>query len=191
MCADHPPNSDRPQDSTREPERSLQVLLESLLFVSDGPVTLQRLAQVLDATVEEVEEAVQALARSCRDRGIRLQRHGEHVQLVSAPEASVHVERLLGSQQTGKLSPAALETLAIIAYQQPVTRSTIEAIRGVNSDHVLSTLETRGLICEVGRQETVGRPVLFGTTFEFLQYFGLGSLEELPPLEKKVDEESG
>lgn len=191
MCTDRPPDPDRPQDSAQESERSLQVLLESLLFVSDGPVTLRRLAQVLDATVEELEEAAQGLARACRDRGIRLQRHGESLQLVTAPEASAYVERLLGSQQTGKLSPAALETLAIIAYQQPVTRSTIEAIRGVNSDRVLSTLEARGLVCEVGRQETVGRPVLFGTTFEFLQYFGLESLEQLPPLEKKVDEDSG
>jgi len=181
VCVDYP----------RSAERSLEALLESLLFVSDGPASLRRLAQVLEVTAEELEEAVQSLARSCQNRGIRLQRHGDHVQLASAPEASAYVERLLGTQQAGKLSPAALETLAIVAYQQPVTRATIEAIRGVNSDRVLSTLEARGLISEVGRQETAGRPVLFGTTFEFLQYFGLESLEQLPPIEKKASDGTG
>jgi len=103
--------------------------------------------------------------------------------LVSAPEAAPYVERFLGLSLSGKLSAAALETLAIIAYKQPITRPQIEAIRGVNSDGALRTLMSKGLIEEVGRLDSVGHPILFGTTFEFLQYFGLSSLSELPPLE--------
>lgn len=162
--------------------KDLEILLESLLFVSDGPVTIRRLAQVLETTEEQVKQAVQALALTCQRRGIRLLRHGDSLQLVSAPEATLFVERLLGMEQSSKLSSAALETLAIIAYQQPVTRATIESIRGVNSDRAVSTLLARGLVCEVGRQETVGRPILFGTTFDFLQYFGLEDLAQLPAL---------
>jgi segregation and condensation protein B len=103
--------------------------------------------------------------------------------LVSAPESAPYIERFLGLSLSGKLSAAALETLAIIAYKQPVTRPQIEAIRGVSSDGVLRTLISKGLIEEVGRLETVGHPVLFGTTFEFLQYFGLSALSDLPALE--------
>ncbi|MDW8071163.1 MAG: SMC-Scp complex subunit ScpB, partial [Anaerolineae bacterium] len=120
-----------------------------------------------------------------RTRGVRVQRHGEQLQLVTAPGAARYVERLLGLSGGGSLSPAALETLAIIAYKQPITRPEIEAVRGVNSDSVLRTLLSKGLIQEVGRLETVGRPVLFGTTLEFLQYFGLSGLDELPPLEEE------
>ena len=93
------------------------------------------------------------------------------------------IERFLGLSVTSSLSAAALETLSVIAYKQPITRPEIEAVRGVNTDGVLRTLVSKGLVEEVGRLETVGHPVLFGTTFEFLQYFGLSSLSELPPLE--------
>jgi segregation and condensation protein B len=91
---------------------------------------------------------------------------------------------LLGLELTGKLSPAALETVAIVAYRQPITRAEIEAVRGVNSDSVLRTLINRGLIEELGRLDQAGRPIIFGTTFDFLQQFGITSLEQLPPLEE-------
>ena len=166
----------------------LQALLESLLFVADEPVSVRRLAEALEVTTQEVEAALSGLRDACERRGVRLQRAGDRVQLVSAPEAAAHIERFLGLELHSRLSPAALETLSIVAFQQPVTRAQVEAVRGVNSDTVLRTLLSKGLIEEVGRLETVGRPIQFGTTFEFLQFFGLESLEELPPLDLVDDQ---
>ncbi len=164
----------------------LTSLIESLLFVADAPVTPAQLAAALDVEPKAVEEALDQLAADYQQRGLRLQRKAGRVQLVTAPEAAPAVERFLGLELSSKLSPAALETLAIVAYRQPVTRAQVEAIRGVNSDSVLRTLINKGLIEAVGRLEQVGRPILYGTTFEFLQYFGLQDLQELPPL--NVDE---
>jgi segregation and condensation protein B len=130
-----------------------------------------------------VEQALQRLDQHLAPRGIQLQRKGLQVQLISMPEATPYIQRFLGLELTGRLTQPALETLAIIAYRQPVTRATLEAIRGVNCDGVLRTLVSRGLVEEVGRLDQAGRPILYGTTFEFLQYFGLRSLDELPPLE--------
>jgi segregation and condensation protein B len=162
---------------------SLVALLESLLFVADGPVTVSRLAQALEVTPAEVEVALATWQESSAGRGVRLQRVGDRVQLVSAAQAAPCIERFLGLELHSRLSPAALEALAIVAYQQPVTRIQVEAVRGVNSDSVLRTLASKGLIEEVGRLDTVGRPILYGTTFEFLQFFGLESLGDLPALE--------
>jgi segregation and condensation protein B len=158
-------------------------LLEGLLFVADEPVTVNRLAQTLEVTTAEVEAALSKLQGACAGRGVRLQRSGGRVQLVSAPEIASYIERFLGLELHSRLSPAALESLAIVAYQQPVTRAEVEAVRGVNSDSVLRTLVSKGLIEEVGRMDSVGRPILYGTTFDFLQFFGLESLEDLPPLD--------
>jgi segregation and condensation protein B len=141
------------------------------------------MAKCLDTSRDEVELALLGLAADLEGRGIRLQRKGDDLQLVTAPENAVYAERFLGLQLAGRLSGAAMEALAVIAYRQPVTRAQVEAIRGVNSDGVLNTLAARGLIAEVGRLETAGRPVLFGTTFEFLQHFGLGDLSALPSLD--------
>jgi segregation and condensation protein B len=138
----------------------------------------------LEASSEQVEEALQLLAQEYTERGLRLQRKGKRVQMVTAPEAADHIRRFLGLEFTSKLSPAALESLAIVAYRQPITRAQVEAIRGVNSDSVLRTLVSRGLIEEQGRLDQAGRPFLYGTTFEFLQQFGLASLDQLPPLEE-------
>ena len=102
--------------------------------------------------------------------------------MVTAPEAAGYVRRFLGLELTGKLSPAALETLAVVAYRQPTTRADVEAVRGVNSDSVLRTLINRGLIEEQGRLDQAGRPIVYGTTFEFLQHFGLSGIDQLPPL---------
>lgn len=165
----------------------MTALLESALFVASGPVSVGRLAKVLETTPAVVSNLLRALEDEYRDRGLRLQWSGNAVQLTTAPESSHVVERLLGLELTTRLSQAALEVLAIIAFMQPVTRPQIDRIRGVNSDSSLRTLLGQGLIEEVGRLEGPGRPILYGSTPEFLQHFGLGSLDELPSL--PTDEE--
>ena len=163
---------------------SLAARVESLLFVADAPVTVSRLAEALDVTPGRIERALASLAEACAGRGLRLQRDGNRVQFITAPESAECVERFLGLSTPVRLSRAALETLAIIAYRQPVIRRVIEAVRGVGSDSVLRTLLSAGLIEEAGRAASVGRPILYATTFEFLQHFGLQSLSNLPPMEE-------
>ncbi len=184
------PDAASPSDAeaeTSEPSppdyERLARLLESLLFVAGEPAPIERLATALEQSVEDIELALLLLAEHLNDRGIRLQRHLDTVQLVTMPEAADVIEAYLGLDLTTKLSRAALETLAIVAYRQPITRPQIEAIRGVSSDGVIRTLLHRGLVQEVGRLDTAGRPVLFGTTPDFLNYFGISSLDELPPLD--------
>src|SRR5437588_7803205 len=127
-------------------------------------------------------DGLQALTESLegQGRGIRVQRLGEQVQLVTAPENARYVAALLGLPMTARLTTAATETLAVISYRQPITRAQIEAVRGVNSDRSLASLIQHGLVAEIGRAQTVGRPALFATTPEFLQQFGLTSLQQLP-----------
>ncbi len=162
-------------------------LLEALLFVASGPVTPEELFATIGLSLEEGEAALAALEARLAVGGLRLQRLRGRLQLVSAPEAAPAVERFLQLEVDLRLSQAALETLAIVAYAQPVTRPQVEAIRGVNSDSVLRTLLAAGLIEEAGRADTVGRPILYCTTFAFLQQFGLKRIEELPALESPVD----
>jgi segregation and condensation protein B len=157
-------------------------LLEALLFVAPGAVPPAQLASALDLPVQEVENGLKILDTQFATRGVRLQWHMGRVQLTTAPETAQLVERFLGLEASSRLSRAALETLAIIAYQQPVTRPEIDAIRGVNSDGVLKSLLSKGLISEAGRAERPGRPILYTTTSDFLGHFGLSSLTELPPL---------
>ena len=168
------------------PETDLLARLEALLFVAPGAVSAPQLAAILEISIAEVQQALSELEedykRNPQLRGLRLQRHMGRVQLTSAPEAAPWVERFLGLEATSRLSRAGLEALAIISYQQPVTRPQVDAIRGVNSDGVMKSLLSKGLIQEVGRAEAPGRPILYSTTPEFLQYFGMNSLEELPPL---------
>jgi len=161
---------------------ALSALVESLMFAAAEPLTVARLAAVLLVEAEQIEQALQALERDLVGRGICLQRKDDKIQLATRPAAASAIERLLGVDTSPRLSPAALEALAVIAYRQPVTRTQLEAIRGVNCDGVLRTLLSRSLIEEQGRLDAVGRPILFGTTFEFLQYFGLSRVEDLPPL---------
>jgi segregation and condensation protein B len=160
----------------------LKSLVETLIFVSEGPVAINSLAEALEQDEATVETVISALADEYQQRGIRLQRTRDRVQLVSAPEAAPYVQKLLGLDGSAHLSTAALETLAIVAYRQPITRPQIEAVRGVNCDGVIHNLLMRGLIEELGRLETVGHPIQYGTTFEFLQYFGLDNVSNLPPL---------
>ncbi|MDM8520564.1 SMC-Scp complex subunit ScpB [Anaerolineales bacterium HSG6] len=171
-------------------EQQLKVAIEGILFVAPEPVTLNQLAATIQCKVKQVEQAVQQLALDYKERGIRLQRNGNRVQLVTAPELTPYVRKLLGLSISSKLSTPALETLAIVAYRQPITRSEIDGIRGVNSDSVLRTLLSRGIIESVGRLDTVGHPTLYGTTFEFLRLLGLENLEQLPKLELEDEEES-
>jgi segregation and condensation protein B len=162
----------------------LESLVESLLFVADEPVDVQKLAAILQISDDKVTAALHSLADEYgQRRGLRLQFRGQRVQMVTAPEATGYVRRFLGLETSSRLSPAALEALAIVAYRQPVTRAQVEAVRGVSSGAVLRTLINRGLIEEMGRLEQAGRPIIYGTTFEFLQQFGLTSLSQLPPLE--------
>ncbi len=160
----------------------LDAQLEALLFVAPEPVPVARLAQVTQTDPAQVEAALLMLEERLRTRGLRLQRWRERVRLVTAPEYGPLIARFLNLEATVRLSRAALETLAIIAYRQPITRPQIEAIRGVNSDAVVRSLLEKGLIAEVGRAEGPGRPILYATTEAFLQHFGLPSLAALPPL---------
>jgi segregation and condensation protein B len=157
-------------------------MIEALLFVAPNAVSPGQIAAALQSQPREVEQGLAALEQQYAGRGIRLQWHQGKVQMTTAPEAAATVETFLGLEATTRLSRAALETLAIIAYQQPVTRPEIDAIRGVNSDGVLKSLLSKGLIEEAGRAERVGRPILYTTTPDFLSHFGLASLKELPPL---------
>ena len=156
--------------------------IESVLFVSGRPLECAELRKLLDIDEATLIEGLQGLAQQLESqgRGIRLQRLGTQVQLVTAPENAHYVAALLGLPMTARLTTAAMETLAVIGYRQPITRAQIEAVRGVNSDRALASLVQHGLVVEIGRAQTVGRPALFATTVEFLQQFGLTSLQQLP-----------
>src|SRR3989440_1082045 len=159
--------------------------IESVLFVSGRPLERAELRKLLDVDDTSLTLGLQTLQHDLEHyrRGIRLQRLGEQVQLVTAPEMARYVAALLGLPMTAKLTMAAMETLAVISYRQPVTRAQIEAVRGVNSDRALVSLIQHGLVAEVGRAQTIGRPTLFATTPEFLQQFGLTRLDQLPHVE--------
>jgi segregation and condensation protein B len=168
-----------------DPERSpLLQALEAVLFVSDEPVAAVVLAQALGVERREAEELCERLARSYEERGagLVLRSVAGGWRLATHPDAAPIVEQYVLASRHARLTKAALETLSIVAYKQPVTRHQISSIRGVNSDGVLRALVDRGLVAEVGREETPGRPVLYGTTPEFLERLGLPSLAALPPL---------
>lgn len=150
--------------------------------MADQPVSIAELAKTLDVSANKIEKALAQLSESYQGRCLQIQQHGRQVQLATTPDATEYIERFLGLSLSSKLSTAALEVLGIVAYKQPITRPEIEAIRGVNSDSVLRNLLSKGLIEEVGRLDTVGHPIQYGTTFEFLKYFGLTSLDQLPEL---------
>ena len=173
-----------------EIELSLSAKLEALLFVSGEPVATAQLAAALDVAPSVVERGLNELDASLASRGLRLQRNAGRAQLTTAPQLAELVEHFLGLEATSHLSRAALETLAIIAYQQPVTRPQIDSISGVNSDSMMKSLLHKNLILESGRADGPGRPILYSTTPEFLQHFGLNSILEMPPLAKPEEEES-
>lgn len=166
----------------------LSTKLEAMLFVAGEPVTTSQLATALDVAPSVIERGLNELDASLSARGLRLQRHAGRVQLTTAPQLAELIERFLGLEATTHLTRAALETLAIIVYQQPVTRPQIDSIRGVNSDSMMKSLLHKGLILESGRADGPGRPILYSTTPEFLQHFGLNSILEMPSLAKPEEE---
>ena len=165
--------------------------LEAILFAAANPVPTAQLAIVFGIPLKEVDALVGRYAESLEKnaRGIRLLRRDGSVQLMTAPESAAPVEAFLGIEAAQKLTRAAIEVLTIVAYKQPISRPGIEAVRGVNSDSVVRSLESRGLIEEVGRADTPGRPLLYATTADFLRYFGLTSIADLPPFEEIIEEE--
>lgn len=171
-------------DNAGFPSLPLEARIEAVLFVAPSPSSVQQLADALSVSSREIEAALKSLEYSLQtSRGIRLQRHEGRYQLTTAPELAVEIENYLGLEATARLSRAALETLAIVAYRQPITRPGVDAIRGVNSDGVIKSLLSKGLIQEIGRTEGPGRPILYGSTQDFLQHFGINSLDDLPPFE--------
>ena len=168
--------------------------LEALLFIAPMGVTSTQLSEALQVSKRKVEEGIGELldhyTSNSDIHGLRIQNHHGKLQLTTSPEVAADIEQFLGLEATTHLSQAALETLAIIAYKEPVTRPQIDAIRGVNSDGVLKSLLRKGLIQEIGRAVSPGRPILYSSTTEFLQQFGLNSIAELPPILENAKMES-
>jgi len=173
------PTADAPAGELTEPQ------LEALLFVAEKPLTRREIGILAGVDRATVDERLGDLEVSLASRGIRLLLNGDRVELATAPEAGALVARYVGADAV-RLSPAAIETLAIVAYRQPVTKAAIERIRGVDSDYTVRALLHRRLVVEQGRSEAPGRPILYGTGFEFLERFGLTSLEELPLLDLDI-----
>jgi segregation and condensation protein B len=178
-------------DGSREPVGPLDPLelteaaLEALLFVAERPLSRREIAGLVGTDRATVDARLGDLEDSLRARGIRLVASEDRVELATAPEAGPIVARYVGADAV-RLSPASLETLAIVAYRQPVTKAAVERIRGVDSDYTIRSLVHRRLVTELGRADAPGRPILYGTGFEFLERFGLASLDELPLLEADV-----
>jgi segregation and condensation protein B len=169
----------------RPPIELTEAALEALLFVAERPLSRREIAALAGTDRATVDERLGDLEVSLRERGLRLLTDGDRVELATAPDAGALVARYVGADAV-RLSPASLETLAIVAYRQPVTKSAIERIRGVDSDYTVRTLLHRRLVVELGRSGAPGRPFLYGTGFEFLERFGLTSVDELPVLEGDV-----
>ena len=183
LIPDYSMTEEKYSETNEKQDLSLNALVEAILFVSPEPITEAQISSLLEVTPRVVKNALEELKSLYEGRGIRLQYHQNKIQLTSAPEAAHVLESMLELETTSTLSQAALETLSIVAYQQPITRPQIDSIRGVNSDGVLRTLLNKGLIDDVGRADGPGRPILYSTTTEFLKHFGLSSYEELPPLD--------
>lgn len=172
--------------------KNIECALEAILFSLGEAVEIEKLAEALEVREDEVSEAVKTLSKKYEKeaRGIKIIEIENSVQMCSNPEYFEGIKRVTQIKKQSGLSSAALETLSIIAYNQPVTKATIDFIRGVDCTYSVARLVERGFIDELGRAETPGRPILYGTTMEFLRCFGLKSLDDLPPLpEKEIPEE--
>jgi len=177
-----------PGEAAAEPPPPIELTeaaLEALLFVAEKPLSRREIAALAGTDRATVDARLGDLEVSLRDRGIRLLVDGDRVEFATAVEGGALVARYIGADAV-RLSPASLETLAIVAYRQPVPKSAIERIRGVDSDYTIRTLLHRRLVVELGRSEAPGRPYLYGTGFDFLERFGLTSLDDLPPLDVDV-----
>lgn len=169
-------------------KKNIESAIEAVLFSVGEAVELERLSSALEIDAETLSAAAESLKNrlEAEDRGVRLLEIGDSIQLCSAPDYFEYIQKTVQMKKQAGLSAAALETLSIIAYNQPVTKGTIEFIRGVDCSYSVSRLTERGFIDEVGRAETPGRPILYGTTEEFLRCFGLKNLDALPPLPEKL-----
>lgn len=177
--------------SSNSTKRNLDTIIEAILFVSPSPISTKQFADLLNEKPKAIEEALKSLTEYYLTRGIRLQVDKGRYQITTAPEYADIVESFLGLEENTTLSQAALEALAIVAYKQPITRPVIDEIRGVNSDGVMRNLLNKGLIQEMGRAEGVGRAILYGTTPDFLQFFGISSINELPKFDLLPGNENG
>lgn len=167
----------------------LKGIIEGLLFASgDEGLTIKQMSEIIQVEPKRIEHILEELSFDYEheQRGVMILRSNEVYHLTTKPEHNEYYKRYIQNPRSSRMSQASLETLAIIAYQQPITKAEIEEIRGVNSDYAIQTLIARSLIEKVGRKDTVGRPNLYGTTKEFLTYFGLTSLDDLPPLPKDI-----
>jgi segregation and condensation protein B len=167
------------------PGELTETQLEALLFVAEKPLSRREIATIAGVDRATVDERLGDLEVSLAGRGIRLVLAGDRVELTTSPDAGALIARYVGADAI-RISPAGLETLAIVAYRQPVTRAAIERIRGVDSDYTVRTLVHRRLVVELGRSDAPGRPILYGTGFDFLERFGLTSLDELPVLDLDI-----
>jgi segregation and condensation protein B len=172
-------------ETAEAPHELSEAALEALLFVAEKPLTRREIAVLAGVDRTVVDERLGDLEVSLTGRGIRLVASGERVELVTSPDAGALIARYVGADAI-RLSPAALETLAIVAYRQPMTKAAIERIRGVDSDYSIRSLLHRRLVVDLGRADAPGRPILYGTGFDFLERFGLTSLDQLPPLDSEV-----
>ena len=173
-----------PKDDTNYSLNPTTKTLEALLFAAPGLSSVEQLSQAMGVSKSEVEKSLEALsAHLTLEHGLRLQKIKNQYQLITAPEYGEIIEKFLGLEVTSRLTQAALEVLAIVAYKQPATRPEIDSIRGVVSDGVVKSLLAKGLIEELGRSEAIGRPILYGVTNEFFQHFGLESLDQLPAVD--------
>jgi len=165
--------------------KKLKAIIESVLFVAERPVSVKELAEICGVFISEIQEALVFLTEAYRDKGINIIRKGDYVQFVTNSGNTKYVAKYLNQNIQKKLSQEALETLAIIFYRQPITRSEIEKIRGVDSESVLQNLQIKGLIKAMERKNIPGQPIVYGTTMEFVQYFGIENLKNLMELGKK------
>jgi segregation and condensation protein B len=172
------------QISPEEASR-IRKMVMAVLFVTGDPVSAANLAVLADMDFEAFDELLTEMIETTNERndGILIRRVADKVQLCSNAEYAPYIQKLLAPEIKGRFSNSVLETLSIIAYKQPVTRSEIDSIRGVRSDYAISVLVERGMIVEVGRKDVVGRPILFGTTDDFLRHFGISNLKELPAID--------
>lgn len=171
----------------------LKGIVEGLLFASgDEGMTVQQLSKIIQVDKSAITHIIEELIFDYEheNRGMMILKSNEVFHLTTKPEHNEYYKRYIQNPRSSRMSQASLETLAIIAYQQPITKTEIEEIRGVNSDYAVQTLLARSLVENVGRKDTIGRPILYATTKEFLTYFGLTSLDELPPLPKDIGEEN-
>jgi segregation and condensation protein B len=161
-------------------DERLRNVIESILFIAERPVKISEIADSCGVMVSQVQTQALQLITEYTNRGVRIVRKGDYLQMATSSQNTAEIARFFRRELRSNLSEAALETLAIIVHQQPITKSQIDQIRGVNSDTSLRLLLVRGLITEVGRLQSLGRPILYGTTMEFMQYFGFEKPEDIP-----------